>query len=100
MVAIFAICADLALADPLGHLDVDRVGGHLVVDQEDTLLLRRQFAGGLDPQTAVDIDGHRLGHVDVQARFDGGACMVGQEAGRHDDGYRLDAAFDHLLVAR
>ena len=44
----FGRLANLALADMLDDLDIDRLGGDLVIDQEYPLLLRGGFSGRLD----------------------------------------------------
>ncbi len=99
-VTILANLPIIPLANPIGHLDIARIGGQLVIDEEHPPLLGRLFAGGFDREAAGYVDGHGLGHIDVQAGLGGGGRVFGQEAGGHDQGHRLDAAFDHSLVAR
>ena len=53
-----------------------------------------------DLQRARHVDGHRLGHVDVQAGLDGGGGVFGEEVGRRFQDHGLHAAFDQPLVGR
>ena len=81
-------------------LDVDRIGGYLVIDEEAEVLPGGEFSGGLDGQTARRVDGDRLGDVDVAAGGHGGRGLLGIEAGDIQHAQRLDAAVQHLLIAR
>ncbi len=87
------------LGDPLGDLDVHRVGGHLVIDEEAELLLRRQPAGRLDRQHARHVDRDGLGQVDVAPGFHGRPGLLRVEVRQVLDGDGLHAAGDQLLVA-
>ena len=92
--------AETAVPNASHDLAVDRIGGHLVIDEEAKVLLRGEFSGGPDGQAARRVDGDRLGEVDVAAGGDGGRGLLGIEAGDVQHAQRLDAAVEDLLIAR
>ena len=86
--------------DSPGNFNVARIGGELVVNQENSLLLCCPFARRLDTQAAGHIHRHRFGHVDMQAGLDGGRSVFGEEGGRRLQGNGLHAALNYLFVSR
>jgi hypothetical protein len=71
-----------AVADALGDLDVDRIGGHLVIDEEAPLLLGRALAGGADRQAPRHVNRNGLSHVHVKASLGHGHGLLRKEVRR------------------
>ena len=88
------------LMQPLHRLLEEGVGAVLKIHEHDLLVLRGLLARLGNGPASRDVDGHRLGRVDMFAGIHGGGDLLRVEAGRRldDDGVEI-LAFEQPLIS-
>ncbi len=68
-------------------------------DADLQVLLLGDFVGGEHTADAWTVDGHRLLHEDVLARFDRGLEVKGSKARRRRQNHKIDIAAEYFFVS-
>ena len=84
--------AQPAFAEPLAHLDVERIGRHLVVDEEDSLLRRGDRTERADLQAPGTSTATGLAMYTCRPAWTAASACSGKKCGGVSSTHGLDAA--------